>query len=131
MPQPDSSRSRAMLEQWTEPGAGWPIDPAAPRRAPRSRRPTRRRDHVEDCRHAADIDGNEALERQKIEAAAPSSRLPASLPGRSEAFASGQGEGTDVDDVDDDERWVASRPFTHEDELEDTWPNLPPRPLDD
>lgn len=129
MPQPDSSRSRAMHEQWTEPSAGWPIDPAAPRRvAPRSSRPSRRRDHVEDCRHGADLDGNEALERQTLDAAAPSSRLPSSLAGMPEAFAIGQGESTDVDD---DDSWVASRPFTLEDELEDTWPNLPPRSLDD
>ena len=129
MPQPDSSRSRALHEQWSEPSSGWPVDPAAPRRlSPRSRRPSRRRDHVEDCRHAADLDGNEALERQKIEAAAPSSRMPSRLADMSDTFAMDEAERMDAES---DDRWVASRPFTLDDELEDTWPNLPPRPFDD
>lgn len=130
MQQPDSSRSRAMHEQWSEPGAGWPVDPAAPRcKPPRSGRPSRRRDYVEDCRHAADLDGNEALERQKIEAAAPSSRLPSQqLAGMPNPFGMDE---VNLTELEGDEGWVASRPFTPEDELEDTWPNLPTRPLDD
>lgn len=129
MPQPDSSRSRAMHEQWSEPSASWPVDPAAPRRlSPGSRRSSRRRDYVEDCRHAADLDGNQALEQQKIDAAAPSSRMPSSLAGLPETFA--MDEASQID-PDDDDTWVAYRPFTLDDELEDTWPNLTPRPFDD
>ena len=131
MPQPDSSRSRGMHEQWSEPSAGWPVDPAAPRRlAPRSGRPRRCRDHLEDCRSCADLDGNEALERQQLDAAAPSSRTPSRLVGTSGTFAMDEGQTTDPDDED---RWVASRPFTLEDELEDTWPNQPEpaRPFDE
>lgn len=128
MPQPDSSRSRAMHDQWSEPNASWPVDPAAPGGlSPGSRRPSRRRDYVEDCRHAADLDGNQALEQQKMDAAAPSSRMPSSLAGMSESFAMDEAQ---LDPYGDD-RWVASRPFTLDDELEDTWPNLTPRPLDD
>lgn len=128
MPHPDSSRMRAVHEQWSEPNAGWPVDPAAPRHlAPRPRRSSRRREHIEDCRHAADIDGNEEQERQKREAAAPSSRMPALIGGMPDTLARGRND----EEADDDDRWVASRPFTLDDELEDTWPNLPPRQLDD
>lgn len=103
-----------MHESWTEPGTGWPVDPAAPARASRRvRRPGCRREHVADCRHAADVDGNEEQERQRREADAPSSRVPVSYPRGVPEDGSGE--------------WVASRPFTLEEELEDTWPNLPPR----
>jgi hypothetical protein len=54
--------------------------------------------------------------------------MPSRLAGISGTFAMDEAPNTDPDR---DDRWVASRPFTLEDELEDTWPNLPARPFDD
>ena len=109
MPHPDSSRMPSS-ESWTE-AAPWPADPAAPRAQQRHRRHRRRRaEHVQDARTCIDADGNEEQERQRRDAAAPSSR-PMSSPMDSDA-------------------WVAALPFTSE-ELEDTWPNLSGRSVFD
>lgn len=107
MPQPDSQRS-PWTDRWGDSAShGREVEAGGLQR--RARR--RRRDHVEDARCAADVDGNEEQERQRREAEAPSSKAPESLA--------------------DSSAWVAAMPFTSE-ELEDTWPNLPGRtPFDD
>jgi len=129
MPQPDSTRRPPHPEQWSEPNAGWPIDPAAPRGIGRRRSGTRRRikGHVEDARHAADLDGNEEQERQARDSVPSSRDVPSSqLAPSSRAPASQRASGND-----ETTEWAAQRPFGPEDELEDTWPNLPGRPLEE
>jgi hypothetical protein len=115
-----------MPEYWSDPGVPWPLDPTTVGgSATRHGRPSRRcRGHVEDGRHAADLDGNEELERLAREAEAPSSRP-------SRAGDVGSLHHFTERDAGDTDEWVASRLFTHEDELEDTWPNLPPPDLRD
>jgi hypothetical protein len=110
MPHPDSSRMPSS-ERRTD--AAWPPDPHAPREMKMKRRRRYRRcnaEHVADARTVCDPDGNEEQERQRLDAAAPSSR-PLSRPMDSEA-------------------WVAALPFSSE-ELEDTWPNLSGRSIFD
>jgi hypothetical protein len=116
MPQPDSSRNRP-----------WPVDPAAPppraaaRRAPASRRSPEPVEPVKDGRTPDDKDGNEELERDQEAPSsrrATSDRQSAANRARQELESEEQGE------------WAATERFTLEDELEDTWPNVPVRHLD-
>jgi hypothetical protein len=114
MPQPDSSRNRP-----------WPVDPAAPpprppaRRAPASGRSP---EPLKDGRTPDDKDGNEELERKQD--APPSSRR--AMTDRQAAANRARGE------LESEEtgEWAATERFTLEDELEDTWPNVPTRHLD-
>jgi hypothetical protein len=114
MPQPDSSRNPP-----------WPVDPAAPppraaaRRAPASRRSPP--EPLKDGRTPDDKDGNEELEREQE---APSSRRATS--DRQEAAHRARGEFENEETGE----WAGTERFTHEDELEDTWPNVPARHLD-
>jgi hypothetical protein len=127
MPQPDSSRNRAHDVRWNEPSRSWPVDPAAPRRfASRlgvaGERP--KQEPEKDGRTPDDKDGNEELEREVKEK--PPARH--SAPER-EALASGRAW-RDFETEDTGE-WVATERFTLDDELDDTWPNVPARYLDD
>ena len=127
MPHPDSTRRHLPPEQWSEPNAGWPLDPAAPDRARPRGRTRRIKGHVEDARHGADLDGNEEQERQARDAApssreVPSSQLAPSSPAPASQRPSSKDETTE---------WAASRPFGDDDELDDTWPNLPGRSPED
>jgi hypothetical protein len=142
MPQPDSSRDFSLDRRWNETDAAWPVDPAAPRfgarrggvAGPKSQdvrtqevRPQKGRPKEtpdQDGRTPYDPDGNEELEREQEEK--PASRRtssdggdPASLSARHDIETEDTGE------------WVATQRFTLEDELEDTWPNVPTRYLDD
>jgi hypothetical protein len=134
MPQPDSSRDFSLDRRWSEADAAWPVDPAAPRygarlggaRAQEVRsekgRPKEKPD--QDGRTPYDPDGNEEFEREKDDKPA-SHRIstdrgtPALVRARHDIETEDTGE------------WVATQPFTLEDELEDTWPNVPRRYLDD
>jgi hypothetical protein len=113
MPQPDSSRNRP-----------WPVDPAAPppraaaRRAPASRRSP---DPLKDGRTPDDKDGNEELEREQE---APSSRRATT-----DRQAAANSARRELDNEATGE-WAGTERFTHEDELEDTWPNVPTHHLD-
>ena len=112
MPQPDSSRRRDHPFPARE-AAPWPIDPAAPQ------------EPEKDARTPDDRDGNEELEREQKERPRPPARRRdrnAQAPAR----AVGSWESEDEEDT---VRVVASEGLTPEDELDDTWPNLPPRLL--
>src|SRR5688500_756323 len=115
MPQPDSTRRPTLPEQWSEPSAGWPADPATP---PRRHSRTRRRckGHVEDARHGADIDGNEEQERQVRDSVPSSREVPSSQLAPSSRSPASQG----VSGNDEPTEWAAKRRFGPEDELEDT-----------
>jgi hypothetical protein len=127
MPQPDSTRRSTPPEQWSEPNAGWPADPAAPRQRRHSSTRRRMRGHVEDARHGADIDGNEEQERQARDSVPSSREAPSSQLAPSSKTPASQG----ASGKDETSEWVAGRPFGPEDELEDTWPNLPGRRLEE
>lgn len=135
MPQPYPSRhpfspERSFSQRWAA-NAGWPVDVAAPerlspirngesgekRKAPNQKAPS------EDARTPDDKDGNEQLRRQKqgeVEKHLPNSDVPSQ-----EAAGNVRAARRDMETEDTGE-WVASQPFSLEDELEDTWPNLPP-----
>ncbi len=126
MPQPESSRDRARDGRWNEPSP-WPVDPAGPRRfgarfGHTAERP--KQDPEKDGRTPNDKDGNEELERELKEN--PPKRQ--SAPER-EALASGRAW-RELENEDTGE-WVATERFTLDDELDDTWPNVPTRYLDD
>lgn len=129
MPQPDSSRNRAQDIRWNgvarnEGDHPWPVDPAAPaRRASARRNPPSRRtpDPLKDGRTPDDKDGNEELEREQDK---PSSQRPTS-----DRQAGMQRTHSDFETEETGE-WVATERFTLEDELEDTWPNVPARYLE-
>jgi hypothetical protein len=125
MPQPDSSRNQAQDIPWNGPDRPWPVDPAAPRgagsrRAPRAPRPEEQ--PAKDGRTPDDKDGNEELEREQE---APSSRRATT--DRQAALNRARREL----ESEDTGEWVATERFTLDDELEDTWPNVPARYLDD
>ncbi len=140
MPQPDPSRhrsppARSLAERWAA-DAGWPLDAAAAEReipGRSSQSGERRKPPAEDARTPDDKDGNEQLKRQKegkVEKNVPNSDVPSR--NATAAPASGQVHSARCDmETEDTGEWVASRAFTLEDELEDTWPNLPRRYLDD
>lgn len=113
---PDSSRNLGQKAQWNESGP-WPVDPAAPRpsRVVARPEPRPRQDPEKDGRTPDDRDGNEELERQIQE------QPPQRGEGKAEASSGAAPE---------DGRWVASRRFTRDDELDDTWPNFPARFMD-
>jgi hypothetical protein len=121
MPQPDSSRSTH--DRYHESNGTWPLDPAATRRfaSHMAGRPARPKEEPEkDGRTPQDPDGNEELERQEREA--PSSRRTSTERG---ALSS-----RSRSDESDTGSWTP-QPFTLDDELEDTWPNVPTPYLDD
>jgi len=128
MPQPDSSRSRAQDIRYSNPGRPWPVDPAAPQRhgAGRGPGPQRPQDPEKDGRTPDDKDGNEELAREldEDEDAPPSGRTASD---RQAAMNLARREF----EHEDTGEWVATERFTLEDELEDTWPNVPSRYLDD
>jgi hypothetical protein len=82
-----------------------------------------KKDHFEDGRNAADPDGNEEQERQVEQSeqhVPPSRRVPSGqTPPKTQSQARG-----------DRDRGLGTRPFS-EDDLEDTWPNLSGRNLDE
>jgi hypothetical protein len=134
MPHPDSSRGRAFERVWNETDAPWPVDTAAPRpfaahlrgrSGPAQEKPAPKEKPEQDGRTPDDRDGNEELERQDEEK--PASRRTSTE--RGEAPASAQAR-WDFESEDTGE-WVATERFTLDDELEDTWPNVPTRYLDD
>ena len=127
MPQPDSSRNRAQDVRYNDSERPWPVDPAAPRRAGPRRVPaaTRPKDPQKDGRTPDDKDGNEELEREVEEGPAPSSRQTTTDPRSAMSKARRELESEETGE------WVATERFTLEDELEDTWPNVPARYLDD
>lgn len=126
MPQPDWSRHRAHEEGSNESDRPWPVDPAAPsgfvaaRRGGQAGRP---KEPEKDGRNPDDKDGNEEFERERREGA-PSRHAP------TEGHASPSRARREVD-ADDTGEWVATERFTLDDELEDTWPTVPTRYLDD
>jgi hypothetical protein len=128
MPQPESSRNRALEGAWYEPSRPWPVDPAAPRRFgarlghTAAERP--KPEPEKDGRTPDDKDGNEELEREVKEK--PPTRQTSSA---GEALPAARAW-RDMETEDSGE-WVATERFTLEDELEDTWPNVPSRYLDD
>jgi hypothetical protein len=123
MPQPDSSRNPLRQARWNPAEGHWPVDPEAPRhREARGavRTPPRpKEDPQKDGRTPDDRDGNEELEREVKED--PSRRRSPS--GR---VALGARQTRDPE-TEDTAEWVATQPFTIEDELDDTWPNVPAR----
>lgn len=127
MPQPDSSRNRAQDVRWNESEPAWPVDPAAPHRAGPRRIPSamRPKDPQKDGRTPDDKDGNEELERQVEEGPPPSSRRKATEHQSAMNRARRELESEDTGE------WVATERFTLDDELEDTWPNVPTRYLEE
>lgn len=159
MPRPDSSRDLSLDSRWNESDAAWPINPAAPRHfgarlgsraaqrsqeqryqeqssqdqssqeqraqegRPREVRPKEKPE--QDGRTPYDPDGNEEHEREQREEKPASHR--AATDGGEQSWRRTR---RDVE-TDDTGEWVATQPFTLEDELEDTWPNVPTRYLDD
>jgi hypothetical protein len=115
----------------------WPVDAAAPRpfaahRRARSghdsrERPAPKEKPEQDGRTPDDRDGNEELERQEGEEKPASRRTSTD---RGEAPASARTRWDDFE-TEDTSEWVATERFTLEDELEDTWPNVPTRYFDD
>jgi hypothetical protein len=132
MPQPDSSRERAADSRWTNPDVSWPVDPAAQRRfggrlgghpGQRSREKPE-----QDGRTPHDPDGNEELKRELEEK--PPSPPSSERPSRHREASTASNAWRDFE-TEDTSEWVATERFTLDDELEDTWPNVPPRYLDD
>jgi hypothetical protein len=137
MPQPDSSRDFSLDRRWNETDAAWPVDPAAPRFGARlGGRPGSRSQEVrpkekypkekpdQDGRTPYDPDGNEELEREQEEK--PASRRTAS--DRDDPALMRTRHDIETEDTGE---WVATQRFTLDEELEDTWPNVPTRYLDD
>jgi hypothetical protein len=125
MPQPDSSRNRAHDIPWNGADRPWPVDPAAPprRASPRQAPPSRRHpEPMKDGRTPDDKDGNEELERDQQ---APSSRRA-----MSDRQAAANSARRELESEETGE-WAGTERFTRDDELEDTWPNLPARQFDD
>jgi hypothetical protein len=125
MPQPDSSRNRPSQVRWKPQDGTWPIDPELPRQRETrgaARKPQPKEEPSKDGRTPDDRDGNEELEREVAEE--PSSRR---APG-SKAMT-GARRGGDAE-AEEHSEWVATQPFTQEDELDDTWPNVPSQYLD-
>jgi hypothetical protein len=123
MPQPDSSRHPAPQARWNPAEGRWPVDPELPRRreargSERTPSPPKE-DPQKDGRTPDDRDGNEELEREVKEE--PPRRRSAS--GR-DVLGARQSRDPETEDT---AEWVATQPFTLEDELDDTWPNLPAR----
>jgi hypothetical protein len=134
MPQPDSSRHRPIERGWNETDAPWPVDSAAPRPfaahlRPRSahskEKPPAKEKPEQDGRTPDDRDGNEELERQEEEK--PASRRASTERGEAPASARARWDF----ETEDTGEWVATERFTLDDELDDTWPNVPSRYLDD
>ncbi|HTV20249.1 MAG TPA: hypothetical protein VMG12_16305 [Polyangiaceae bacterium] len=127
MPQPDSSRNRAQDIRWSESDRTWPVDPAAPHRPGPRRVPsgTRPKEPQKDGRTPDDKDGNEELEREVEEEPAPSSRRTATERQSAVNRARRELESEDTGE------WVATERFTLDDELEDTWPCVPTRYLEE
>ncbi len=123
MPQPDSTRSPTLPEQWSEPNAGWPHDLPAPPRRRHGRTRHRIKGHVEDARHGSDIDGNEEQERQARDSVPSSREVPSSQLTPSSRSPASQGASGN----DEPMEWAGKHRFAPEDELEDTWPALPGR----
>lgn len=119
MPQPDSSRDPSSQARWNPADGRWPVDPELPRRrdARGAARPPQKPvpDPGKDGRTPDDRDGNEELEREVKEE--PPSRRSASGHAMLGARRSR--------DAEDTSEWVATQRFTMDDELEDTWPNVP------
>jgi hypothetical protein len=88
-----------------------------------ARTPTKpiKEDPQKDGRTPDDRDGNEELERETQED--PPSRRSAT--GRA-ALGARRPQDPETEDT---AEWVATQPFTLEDELDDTWPNVPSRYL--
>jgi len=116
MPQPDSSRNPTPQTRWIPAEGRWPIDPELPRRGETrgaARTPPQpKSDPEKDGRTPDDRDGNEELEREVKEQ--PQRRTSGQEVRRT--------SGTHADDPSE---WVATQPFTLDDELDDTWPNVP------
>lgn len=142
MPQPYPSRLQSPTERAFSPDrwaadASWPPHASAPDRQSLPKRSgesaERRKPPAEDARTPDDKDGNEQLKRQKegkVEKKLPNHDVPSRK--ATGAPASGQFHSARGDmETEDTGEWVASRAFTLEDEVEDTWPNLPPQYLDD
>jgi hypothetical protein len=133
MAQPDSSRDQAPDRRWNETDAPWPVDPDAPHRfgsrlAGRSgQRPIEKPE--QDGRTPQDPDGNEELEREEDEDEKPASRRTSREGAERETSAAGRAR-RDFESEDTSE-WVATERFTLDDELDDTWPTVPARYLDD
>ena len=130
MPQPDSSRNPTPQARWNPAEGRWPIDPELPRRGETrgaARTPPKPQgkpqgDPEKDGRSPDDRDGNEELEREVKEE--PQRRRTSPAQGKLEARR------THHADTEDTSEWVATQPFTLEDELDDTWPNVPPHYLE-
>jgi hypothetical protein len=128
MPQPESSRDWGRVPNETD--APWPADPAPPRwfaarMGIRPGQPPKEKPE-QDGRTPRDPDGNEELEREEEDEAPASHR---SSTERGEAAASARVR-CDFE-TEDTSEWVATERFTLEDELEDTWPNVPTRFFDE
>lgn len=125
MPQPDSSRDRAQDLRWNE-SERWPVAPATPHRFGARRGPPvqpPKQQPEKDGRTPDDKDGNEELERELEE-------QPSSRRARSDRQASLNTARREFE-YEDTGEWAATERFTLEDELEDTWPNVPVRNFDD
>jgi hypothetical protein len=90
------------------------------RRTPDVRQP---KEPLQDGRSADDKDANEQLEREQ---AAPSSQR--TLNDRQQPPMNRARRELENEDTGE---WVATERFTLDDELEDTWPNVPVRHFDD
>jgi hypothetical protein len=129
MPQPDSSRKPLLHEQWSE-ADPWPAVPASPRRrvAPPARSVAPTEAPAKDGRSAADPDGNQEQEREAREGA-QSSRTPSTrTPSTRTPSTRTPNSASPREDKDEE---AASRRFSADDELEDTWPNIAGRDLED
>src|SRR5688572_21471102 len=126
MPQPDSSRNPTPQARWNPAEGRWPIDPELPRRGETrgaARTPPQPKGEPEkDGRTPDDRDGNEELEREVKED--PQRRRS---PSGRDALQTRHARNSETDDTSE---WVATQPFTLEDELDDTWPNVPARYLE-
>jgi hypothetical protein len=154
MPQPDSSRDPTIDARWKESSSAWPVDPAAPDRLPARtggrpvRRPAEPDKPEQDGRMPHDPDGNEELQREVEDEEEPASRRVHTE--RHVAYgdvAYGDVAYGDVAhgdatygttplsrwefETEDTGEWVATERFTLDDEIDDTWPNVPARFLDD
>lgn len=132
MPQPDPSLNCARDGRWNEQSRTWSTDAAATawfaaRGGQSGERP---KEPEKDGRTPDDKDGNEELERELKEK--PPTRK-ASSEASTSAATSTSASGRVWRDIESEDtgEWVATERFTLEDELEDTWPNVPSRYLDD